>query len=351
MSHSNSSGDLPFVSRGIAHVSLSEPTEPVTVSFVLMGRFTMLAFTSAIEPLRVANQLSGHVMFRWHVYTEDGRMIACSNGVPVQPEGPLPALAPPGYVLVCGGVEPEAACSKQLTDWVRSQWRHGRVVGGICTGAYALALAGILDRRRFTLHWENIPSFSELFPNLEPDWQVFCIDDRIMTCAGGVAAADLVLKLIDDHYGADLSQAVMDMCLLTRRRVAEDEQVTSLTSRLGSRNKHLLKAVKFIDRSVEDTFRIDDCADHVGVSRRQIERLFQKTLNMTPLQYLNGVRLQRGRALLSETDMSVIEVAVACGYGSSAHFSKSFRKKFGMSPHHFSNFRKKRPLPADTQPA
>lgn len=345
MTRQTSSNDRSFVSRGIAHVSLPEPDEPITVSFVLMRQFTMLAFTSAIEPLRVANQLSGHVMFRWHVFTEDGLPIACSNGVPVQPQGPLPALAPSGYVLVCGGVEPEDACSLQLTDWIRAQWRHGRTVGGICTGAYALARAGILDRRRFTLHWENIASFSELYPQLQPDWQVFCIDDRIVTCAGGVAAADLVLKLIDDHYGSELSQAVMDMCLLTRRRDAEDEQVTSLTSRLGSRNKHLLNAVKFIESAVEDTFSIDDCADHVGVSRRQIERLFQKHLNMTPVQYLTSVRLQRGRALLSETDMSVVEVAVACGYSSSAHFSKSFRKKFGVSPHHFSHFRKRRPAP------
>lgn len=331
-----------FVARGIAHVQLKPPTEPVTISFVLMRKFTMLAFTSAIEPLRVANQLAGHVLFRWHVFSEDGRPIACSNGVAVQPDGPLPALAPSGYVLVCGGVEPEAACSPALTDWVRGQWRHGRIVGGICTGAYALARAGILDQRRFTLHWENIRSFSELFPNLVPEWRVFCVDDRIVTCAGGVAAADLVLKLIDEHFGAELSQAVMDMCLLTRRRDADDDQTTSLTSRLGTRNPHLVKAVTYLEQFVEEPFSIDDCADHVGVSRRQIERLFQKNLGVTPLQYLNNLRLQHGRALLAETNMSVLEVAIACGYGSSSHFSKSYRKKFGVSPHQFSHFRKDR---------
>lgn len=340
-------GESRFVARGIAHVSLKGPVDPVTVSFVLMRQFTMLAFTSAIEPLRVANQLAGQVLFRWNVYSEDGRLITCSNGVPLQPDGPLPALAPPGYVLVCGGVEPEAACPPALTDWVRAQWRHGRIVGGLCTGAYALARAGILDGRRFTLHWENIRSFSELFPNLTPEWQVFSVDDRIVTCAGGVAAADLVLKVIDDHFGAELSQAVMNMCLLSHRRDERDEQTTSLASRLGTRNRHLLEAVSFLERSIEEPFRIDDCADHVGVSRRQIERLFQKNLGMTPLQYLNNLRLQHGRALLAETDMSVLDTAIACGYGSSAHFSKSFRKKFGISPHNFSHFRK---TPGGTAP-
>lgn len=329
-----------YVARGIAHVPMGKTPDPVTVSFVLMKQFTMLAFTSAIEPLRVANQLAGRVLFRWHVFTEDGQPIPCSNGVPVMPEGALPPLAPSGYVLVCGGVEPEAACSPVLTDWVRAQWRHGRTVGGLCTGAYALARAGILDGRRFTLHWENVRSFAELFPTLAPVWQVYCVDDRIVTCAGGVAAADLVLKLIDDHVGPELSQAVMNMCLMTRRRDAEDEQVTSLTSRLGSRNRHLMNAVHFLEQHLEEPFSIDDCADHVGVSRRQIERLFRKNLGVTPLQYLAGLRLQHGRALLAETDMSVLDVAIACGYGSSAHFSKSFRARFGVSPHRFSHFRK-----------
>lgn len=329
-----------YVSRGIAHVALDKAPDPVTVSFVLMRQFTMLAFTSAIEPLRVANQLAGRVLFRWHVFSEDGQPIPCSNGVPVMPEGPLPPMAPAGYVLVCGGVEPEAACTPVLTDWLRAQWRHGRTVGGLCTGAYALARAGILDGRRFTLHWENQPSFAELFPRLTPIWQVYCVDDRIVTCAGGVAAADLVLKLIDDLLGAELSQAVMNMCLMTRRRDAEDEQVTSLTSRLGSRNRHLLRAVHFIESNLDQPFSIDDCAADVGVSRRQIERLFRDKLGVTPIQYLTALRLQHGRALLAETDMSVLEVAIACGYGSSSHFSKGFRARFGVSPHRFSHFRK-----------
>ena len=329
-----------FVSRGIAHVVLDKTPAPVTVSFVLMRQFTMLAFTSAIEPLRVANQLAGRVLFRWHVYSEDGQPVTCSNGVPVMPEGPLPQMAPAGYVLVCGGVEPEASCTPALTDWIRAQWRHGRTVGGLCTGAYALARAGILDGRRFTLHWENLRSFAELFPKLSPVWQVYCIDDRIVTCAGGVAAADLVLKLIDDHLGPELSQTVMNMCLLTRRRDAEDEQITSLTSRLGRRNPHLLNAVHFLESHLEEPFSIDDCAAQVGVSRRQIERLFRDKLGVTPLQYLSGLRLQHARALLAETDMSVLDVAIACGYGSSAHFSKSFRARFGVSPHRFSHFRK-----------
>lgn len=331
-----------YVARGIAHVPVGKTPDPVTVSFVLMKQFTMLAFTSAIEPLRVANQLTGHLLFRWNVFSEDGKPIACSNGVPLQPDAAIPASAPPGYVLVCGGVEPQAACSPALTDWIRAQWQHDRIVGGLCTGAYALAKAGILEGRRFTLHWENLGSFTELFPQLSPERSVYCVDGRIVTCAGGVAAADLVLKIIDDHFGARLSQKVMDMCLLTRRRTAADEQTTSISSRLGSRNKNLTKAVNYVETHFEEMWSVDDCASHVGISRRQVERLFREHLGTTPLGYVNELRLQRARALLAETNMSVIEVSAASGFETASHFSKSFRKKFGVSPKNFSHFRKDR---------
>ena len=330
-----------YVARGIAHMALSKTvTKPVSVDFVLMADFTMLAFTSAIEPLRVANQLTGQILFTWQIHSEDGRPVTCSNGVTVMPDGALPEDGRADYVLVCGGVLPERACTPALTSWIRKQWRLGRTVGGLCTGAYALARAGILSGKRFTLHWENLTSFAEKYPDLAPERRIFCIEDRIVTCAGGVASADLALKLIHDFYGEALSQSVMNMCLLGQQRGGEDEQLASLAARLGTRNDKLVRAVAFLERHIEMELNLDACADHVEVSRRQLERLFQQYLGLTPLQYLNGLRLQHARALLAETNMGVIDVAVACGYGSSAHFSKIFRKQYGISPHKFSVLRK-----------
>ncbi len=327
-----------YVAKGVAHVVLPKVTEPMSVTFVLLPKFTMLAFTSAIEPMRMANQLTGQVLFRWQVYSETGLPVACSNGVQVVADGPLSQAQPDGYVLICSGVEPEANTSASVADWVRAQWRRGRIVGGLCTGAYALARAGILKGRRFTLHWENISGFIESYPEIEPARQVFCIDERIVTCAGGVAAADLMLRLMNDRYGATLSQEVMNMALLTKRRNEDDLQTTSMAARLGTRNDKLLKAVAFLEERLEEEFDLDACADHLGVSRRQIERLFSRYLGVTPVRYMNDLRLQHGRVLLAETDMSVTDVAVACGYASTSHFSKSFRKKYDVSPYRFSHF-------------
>ncbi|GHC62470.1 GlxA family transcriptional regulator [Neogemmobacter tilapiae] len=330
--------DTRFVARGVAHVTLDPVDRPIEVSFVLMPKFTMLAFSAAIEPMRIANQLTGQVLFRWETLSENGQPVSCSNGVPVMVDAGFGTSEPREFVMVCGGVEPEAHVTTALGDWLRGQWRRGRIVGGLCTGAYALAKAGILKGRRFTLHWENLQGFRETWPDLEPARQVFCIDDRIVTCAGGVAAADLMLKLIHDKYGAALSQEVMNMCLLTRRRVEADEQTTSLAARLGTRNERLIEAIAYMEARIEEPFDLDACADHLGVSRRQIERLFNRYLGVAPIRYMNDLRLQRGRALLAETDMRVTDVAIACGYASTSHFSKSFRAKFGVSPHRFSHF-------------
>ena len=333
-------GDLiaKFVAKGVAHVTLPAGAEPLVVTFVLLPKFTMLAFSAAIEPLRIANQLTGQALFRWAVLSDNGNPVACSNGVPVGSDGTWAGTMPDGLVLVCSGVEPEGKASAALADWLRRLWRRGRVVGGLCTGAYALARAGVLKGHRFTLHWENIQGFAETYPDLDPARQVFCIDDRVMTCAGGVAAADLMLQLIHDRFGAALSQEVMNMCLLTQRRVEADHQTTSLASRLGTRHDKLVAAAAFMEARIEEGFDLDACAAHLALSRRQIERLFARYLGVTPVAYMNDLRLARGRSLLAETDMSVTAVAAACGYGSASHFSKSFRAKYGVSPYRFSHF-------------
>ena len=329
--------DLPesqkFISRGIAHVPLGKTPDPVTISFVLMRQFTMLAFTSAIEPLRVANQLAGRVLFRWHVYSEGGQLIPCSNGVPVMPEGPLPAMAPPGYVLVCGGVEPEAACTPALTDWVRAQWRHGRSVGGLCTGAYALAKAGLLDGRKATIHWENQDGFQEEFDEVRLTRSVFVMDGNRLTAAGGTASIDMMLKIIARDHGDDIANTVADQLIHSAIRTDVDSQRLSIPTRIGVRHPKLAQVIQMMETAIEDPISPADLAEEVGMSTRQLERLFRRYLDRSPKRYYMELRLQKARNLLMQTDMSVINVALACGFASPSHFSKCYRSHYNTTPY------------------
>ncbi|GAA6182125.1 GlxA family transcriptional regulator [Shimia sp. NS0008-38b] len=326
----------PIIPKGVAHVSVDTVGTADPIVFALQPNLSMLAFTSAIETLRIANQLTGQSLYSWTTMSETGENVRCSNGIEIGIDSALGAPPPNAAIFVCSGVEPEHAASQKMADWVRHQWRTGRRVGGLCSGAYTLAKAGILEGKDFTLHWENIPPFREHFPHLSPLEQLYAIDGRIMTCGGGVAPMDLFLKLIYERHGAQLARAVLNMCLHTVQRSENDRQQSSTAAVIGNRSDKLVRIISYFEDHLEETVNLDTLTKNLGVSRRQMERLFKTHLNVTPKKYLQELRLQKARILLAETDMAVVDVATACGYESAGNFSKRFREAYGISPHRFS---------------
>lgn len=324
-----------FVPRGVAYHHLESDPAPQDIAFVLSPKLSMLAFSSAIEPLRIANQLTGKLLYRWFVYSETGAAVACSNGIEISVDGPLPELDRKTSLFICSGLEPQRHSSATIAGLVRRHWRMGAVVGGLCTGAYTLARAGILGNSAFTLHWENLTSFTEIFPQLEPTDQLYVVDDRIMTCSGGTASSDLFLHLIEETHGRGLARAVADMCLKGIRRGRQDRQKSSLSAEIGSRNPKLVKIVERIHDRLSGDISLQEIADEFGISRRQVERLFKHHLGVSPKKYVLDTRLTRARQLLSETNMSTAEVSAAIGFNSSSHFSNRFHEKFGVRPSQF----------------
>ncbi len=326
----------PVVPKGVAHVDIEAPDSPEPIVFVLLPNLSMLAFTSAIEPLRIANQLTGQNLYSWTTMSENGENVRCSNGIEIGIDRALGDTPSDSRIFICSGVQPELSTSSKVADWTRRQWRLGRTVGALCTGAYTLARAGILSGHKFTLHWENIAPFREHFPDLEPVEQLYTMDNRVMTCGGGSAATDLFFKLIYDTHGPVLAQAVLNMCLHTVQRSETDRQQSSTSASIGVRNDKLVRVINFFEAHLEDHINLDIVTEELGISRRQMERLFRHYLDTTPKKYLQNLRLQRARILLAETNLPVVDVAVACGFESAAYFSKRFREAFGMSPHKFS---------------
>jgi transcriptional regulator GlxA family with amidase domain len=301
--------------------------------FLLLDNFTMMSFAAAIEPLRLANWVSSNEVYSWSLVSADGLPVACSNGTVVQVDSGLGEVARDDLVLVCGGVHVRETLSPGLLSWLRTIARRGPVIGGLCTGAHVLAEAGLLDGRRATIHWENHDGFAEDFSEVELTKSVFVIDGNRVTAAGGTASIDLVLTLIADDHGKELANAVADQLIYTAIRTDRDRQRLSIPTRIGVRHPKLAQVVERMEAQIEDPVSPADLALDVGMSTRQLERLFRRYLNRSPKRYYMELRLAKARNLLMQTDLSIINVALACGFASPSHFSKCYRAQYGTTPY------------------
>ena len=311
------------------------PEHPVVrFVFVLLDNFSLLSFASALECLRVANRMAGREVYRWTMTGHaDGGAVRCSAGSVFQLDTPLPQVDRDDVVVVCGGLDVQSATTQPILNWLRREARRGPRIAGLCTAAYTLARAGLLDGRRVTTHWENQDSFLEEFPDLELTKSVFVIDGPRITTAGGTSSIDMMLKLIADGAGEDLASAVADQLIYSSIRTDQDTQRLSVPTRIGVRHPKLGRVIQIMEQNIEDPISPSVLATEVGMSTRQLERLFRRYLQRSPKRYYMELRLQKARNLLMQTDMSVINVAMACGFASPSHFSKCYRAHYATTPY------------------
>ena len=312
---------------------VSKATKPRQFIFVLLDNFTMLSFASALESLRIANRMSDRTLYTWRLVSEDGNPVSSSAGTVFNVDGDLGELSRDDTIMVCGGIDIQSATSRRLLGWMRREARKGLVIGGLCTAAFSLAKAGLLDNKRATIHWENSDSFAEEFDEVELTKSVFVIDGNRMTTAGGTSSIDLMLKLIADHHGEDLANAVADQLIYSSIRTDQDTQRLSVPTRIGVRHPKLSQVIQMMETNIEEPISPSVLARDVGMSTRQLERLFRRYLNRSPKRYYMELRLQKARNLLMQTDMSVINVALSCGFASPSHFSKCYRAHYDTTPY------------------
>ena len=303
-----------------------------TVGFLLTPQFSMIAFTSAIEPLRAANRISRQNLFTWQIFSIDGAPVKASNDVEFNPDGPFNEAIACDILFVCAGVRAYSHINPKVSGILRSLDRKGMPLGSVCTGSVALAEAGLLNGYRCTIHWENIESLAERYPKLNITATLFETDRNRFTCSGGMAALDMMIHSIQLDYGRELSMRVADQMLYTAIRDPQDLQRMAIEQRTGVTHPKLLAAIGYMETHLENMITMSDLADKVDISLRQMERLFRDKLGYTPAKFYHNLRLDRARALLRQTAMPVLEVAVATGFNSPSYFTKSYRMKFGYAP-------------------
>ncbi len=315
----------------------SQKQLPECIGFLVIPDFSMIAFTAAVEPLRLANRTSGQDLYAWRVMSHDGAPVSASNGVTMQPDSALRAEMDGdgplfSAVILCSGVGAEHYRNPDLFAFLQRIDRRGVDIGALCTGTHVLANAGLIGGYKCAIHWENLPAFTESFPNIEIGAHLYEIDRNRFTCSGGTAALDMMVHLIALEHGEELALKVSQQCLVDHIRPADVIQRMALRARIGGHHPKLVAAIGRMEENLEDLVSPDAMAQSVGLSRRQLERLFRQHLGRSPTQYYLELRLERARALLIQTDLPVVEVAVACGFVSASHFSKSYRQQFDHAP-------------------
>jgi transcriptional regulator GlxA family with amidase domain len=301
--------------------------------FVLLDNFTLLSFAAAVDCLRIANLMAGRELYTWVLAGDGGDTVVSAGGVSFNLDMDLEELRRDDHLMICGGRDVQSATTRRIVSWLRREARRGLVIGGLCTAAHTLARAGLLDDKRATIHWENQDSFAEDFPDVNLTKSVFVKDGTRWTTAGGTSSIDLMLQVIADQYGEDLASSVADQQIYSSIRTDQDTQRLSIPTRIGVRHPKLSRVIQMMEQNIEEPISPAVLAREVGMSTRQLERLFRRYLNRSPKRYYMELRLQKARNLLMQTDMSVINVALACGFASPSHFSKCYRSHYNTTPY------------------
>ena len=305
-----------------------------TFGMLLLPGFNGLAAGAFIDPFRAANYLNGSTLYAWPYFSPDGGPVAASNGMETGGTTAVSDTMPEvDFLIVNASWAPEQARAAPIQHWLRRAARAGTVLGGLDTGAFVLAYAGLMKGYRAAVHYEHIAAYRELFPDSPMDESIFVIDRDRMTCCGGLAASDLALEIIRLQHGIDLANAAARYVFHDRLRAGDEGQLPAQYEPVGYAAPRLLRAaIILMERTLEHPLSIGEIVEEIGLSQKQLERLFKAHTGVTPLRYYVDVRLDRARGLVTQTDLPIVEVAAACGFGSAAQFTRTYKRRFGVVP-------------------
>jgi AraC family transcriptional regulator, carnitine catabolism transcriptional activator len=302
-------------------------------AFLVLPEFSNLGLAAATEPLFVANWLAQRPVFEWKIVSVDGRPVRASNGRETPVDGDLEAAADCKSVFVLASFDPQRSIGeRRAVRWLKRIARFGVEIGGLENGSLVLAEAGLLNGHRVAVHWDNSLGFQEHYPKTETVPQLFVRSRDRITCAGAAAILDLMIAWIGWHDDAGLAAEVAEHLLLGTPRAADTAQRAASAGAHGSADAAVLRARAIMAKYIEEPLTCGEIARRVGLSLRQIERRFKDELHLSVLQQYRQIRMAKAHQLLQQTELSVTQIALSCGFVSPEYFCRLYRAQFGCSP-------------------
>ena len=303
------------------------------IAFLLVPQFSMMAFSAAIEPLRSANRMSERKLFEWQLVSVDGKEVMASNGIGIAAHRSLSEVSKIDMLAVCAGLEPlQFERNHMIHHHLRHLARHGSMIGAISTGSFILAEAGLLAGRRCTVHWEYADLFRSRYPTFKVSRDLYVVDRGVFTCSGGTAALDLMLHFVSEASTPRIAVAVAEQFIHPQIRKQEDHQRLETHARYGIDSPKLVEIIRLMEEAVENPLDMRQISNLVGISTRQVERLFRGQIGISPKAFYLKLRLARARALLRQSVSPILDVALECGFGSTSHFYHAYKRTFGIAP-------------------
>ncbi|SHE80013.1 Transcriptional regulator GlxA family, contains an amidase domain and an AraC-type DNA-binding HTH domain [Modicisalibacter ilicicola DSM 19980] len=311
-------------------------SQRLSIGFVLLPRFTMLPFAGFVDCLRLAadeGDMSRQLRCHWTFMTSDGEGALSSCGATITPCEQYQDPARFDYLVVIAGVLKDKEMVDRATiDYLKRADRQGVPLVGICTGVFALIQAGLMHQRRCCVSWYHHGDLVRRFGQVTPVSDRLFIDDGDrLTCAGGIASADLAAYLVERHLGRAWAKKSLHIMLIDEARQGNHPQPHPLVLNKVD-NRQVRRAIAIIEQHLGELISVDELADRVGCSRRGLERSFRESLGVSPQKFSRDLRLRYGLWLLHFTSKSITEVGERCGFSDTAHFSRNFKDTFGYSP-------------------
>ncbi|MEM7173249.1 MAG: GlxA family transcriptional regulator [Pseudomonadota bacterium] len=324
-------------SSGQSGSSNPKVTPDVSVAFLLSPDFTLLPLAGFIDAMRHAADEadnSRQIYCRWTCLSATQDPIRSSCGLEVLPWGPLKNPQAYDYVVVVGGLL--SSMDQYLPEtfpFIRAAVDAGRSVIGLCTGSFVIAEAGLMAGRRCAVHTHHRRDFIRLFPDAIPIVnEMYVFDGPIITCPGGTAAIDLAVDVLSQHCGKSRGMKGLTALVVDEHRGAHQIGRFPYQDLENCGDWRIERAVRIMRQNLGTPMRIEDLAQNIGSTVRQLERSFQRHARKLPLALWRDMRLQHSRWRLLNTTRSVTEIAFECGFADASHFSRWFKKEFGEPP-------------------
>jgi len=307
------------------------PVKTEKVGILLIDGYPLIPFSCVVEVLRAANQLSNSELFEWQLYAPNSKPVMSSSGIAV-PAQPLSHAKDLHTLIICAPSNAQEFNNTATLELLKKFDTQGVNLGTVSFGSFILARAGLLNHCRSTIHWENIPVFKELYPQLDITFTLYEIDQKRFTCSGGTAALDMMLKLVENQHGRLLAQKISQYYHHDRIRSEIESQQMASRLDLAMSAPKLVDVINLMESNIEEPLVLPHIAKQCDLSLRQVERLFLQYRDLTPSQYYLSLRLSHAKQLLLNTNRSVIDISIATGFKSHAYFAACYRKLFGSSP-------------------